>query len=88
MVYNYWTDKITFKKKIATDLLPKLKRYIGKPFTVPQVEEVKKAVAEWMDKLDETLFDCSINFEVGVATDKDGNRADVINGITVIPMDV
>ena len=88
MVYNYWTDKIAFKQKIETKLLPLLKPFIGTIFNQTQVDDVKKKVADWMDNLDDVLFDCSITFEIEKKTGTDGQMIETIKVIKVVPLDV
>ena len=88
MVYNYWTDKIAFKEKIEKKLYPLLKSFIGKEFNPTSVDEVKKKVSDWMSTLDDSLFDCSITFEIAKTNGADGQQVSIIKIIQVVPLDV
>lgn len=87
MYFNYWTDKIEFKEKINSELLPLLVPYVGKQITQVMLEDIKKEVTVWMTSLDEVVFDCELKVEIEKKNDN-GQTIDVIKVIRVVPIDV
>lgn len=85
--FNYWTDKIEFKEKIANDLMPVLQQNIGQEVTIAVLDNIKKQIGDWMLEIDEVVFDCELKIEVE-KKDKDGKKTDFIKDIRVIPIDV
>jgi len=87
--YNYWTDKIEFKKKIAKELYPQLKSYIGKRLTDTTLDEVKEKTKDWMKKLTDVIFDCEIKIDVERKDLPDGSGSvEIVKAINITPIDV
>jgi len=92
-MYNYWTDKIDFKAKIAKELYPLLKSFIGKRITDKTLDEVKTKTTEWMANLDDVVFDCEIKIDVTKKVTKDpisgmDHYYDAVEAILVAPVDM
>jgi hypothetical protein len=88
---NYWTEKIAFKKKIEDDLYPLLKKFLGQQLTDENVDKIKDKVSDWLNDVNDALFDCSITFELERKTQSGTNSPtgtiDIIKFIRVIPVD-
>jgi hypothetical protein len=92
MMFNYWSDKVSFNNGIKEELYPRLADFFGEELTEDLMSEIKKEVSDWIiEYVNGTVFDCEIKVEVEtkkIIEDQVSSDVDIVKFINVVPIDV